>query len=598
MTRRRRLAHRPREGDRTEGRGAVQEQHRVRAGGARTSRGSARGRALFGRSHRVLPEVPAVAGTRGAVLLRLRRAAEALPLLSFAENGATSKRNLAYSKALMAGALAAVGRGDEARRKLAEARQLDPACDLIPRAEADIAAGPIAARAGARRWVSRRRRTRARALALRHWRRDARILAFVVCVLVLERLGFSMSATVIGIVLSIAPELSGAAALAAYGLSAALMYALGRMPPDLMGRPPGSGAPLYALAMGLAACWLVTRHRRLVAPPPSRTPIVLGWILAGLAILSLFPDLFRCRGSGSPLARHAAARNHLSGVPGLIALAALLMSRPRRAGRRLAAAPVALALLALAGGSSWYLNRVVLADVRRAARRSPGPDRSPAKALRSVALTGPAHDPAVSPGGRAFWCRVVASAPAGGGAPKPAGFAAARRRLRRARRRSSRNHRRVHRRRAAALAARPRQPRRPRASSSRCVRSGSRRRSGRRISRASNIHDATLRIERGTGTVFIQVDVQDASPIVLSHERSTPTTAIVRASAPPPRARPSARHPAVRGRLERNPDLTRDPSSTSAELWWRGATRSAASYRGAVSSIASTPRPGRRPCGA
>ena len=263
-----------------------------------------------------LPEVPAVAGTRGAVLLRLGHAAAALPLLSLAENGATEKHNLAYSKALMASVLAAVGRGDEARRKLAEARRLEPDCELVPRAEADVAAGRIAAAPAPVLGQPPPADPAGDALALRRWRRDARILAFVVCFLVLERLGLSLSASVIGIVLSIAPELSGAVALAAYGLSAALMHALGRVPPDVMGRAPGSSAPLFALAMGAAGCWLVARHRRLVAPPPSRTPIVLGWILAGIAILSLLPDLFSLSWDGSPLSRHGAARDHVSGVPG------------------------------------------------------------------------------------------------------------------------------------------------------------------------------------------------------------------------------------------------------------------------------------------
>ncbi len=377
---------------------------------------------LSGEAIAVLPELAPVSGTRGAVLLRLGRAAEALPLLTLGEAGATGSRNQAYTKALMASTLAALGRGEEARRKLAEARLAEPDCELLPRAEADLAAGPLAAPpAAAAPGESAPPDAGTRSLMLRHWRRDARILAFVTGFVVLERLGFAIAPGVLVIVMSIAPEMSGAIALGAYGLSAAAMHALGLVPPDHFGAASPSGAAPLALAAGVAACWLIARHQRLGPQPPTRTPIVLGWILAGMAILSLLPDLIRLSWERSPIALHGRAHEHLSQIPGLIALAALLASRRHRAGRPLALLPVALAVLSLVIGSSWYLNRFVLADV--AAAQGPAVTWAapiPAKVAREVHFSGPGGEPAVSPGGRAFFIKnAVRRAARDGGTSGP-----------------------------------------------------------------------------------------------------------------------------------------------------------------------------------
>ena len=171
----------------------------------------------------VFPELPPIMGTRGAVLLRLRRPGEALPLLLPAEAAAPDARNKAYDKALVAGALAGVGRGEEAVRKLAEARQLDADSELIPRAEAEIAAGPLPVTALPAA-ASPAANPTAFAAALRIWRRDARVVAFA-STLALSQAGVNPFVFVILIVVSIAPDLGGAIAMAAYGLSTGLLHA-------------------------------------------------------------------------------------------------------------------------------------------------------------------------------------------------------------------------------------------------------------------------------------------------------------------------------------------------------------------------------------
>jgi hypothetical protein len=105
---------------------------------------------LSAEAFRAIPTHPAVVGTRGAVLLRLGRAAQALPLLAASQAGALDNHSRALGMALLASALAALGRPAEAVRKLAQARRAEPACDLISRAEADIAAASSGAHAPAR----------------------------------------------------------------------------------------------------------------------------------------------------------------------------------------------------------------------------------------------------------------------------------------------------------------------------------------------------------------------------------------------------------------------------------------------------------------
>ena len=185
---------------------------------------------------------------------------------------------------------------------------------------------------------------------LRHWRRDARILAFVTGFVVLERLGFGIAPGVIVIVMSIAPSRAAPSRWPRTVCGGGDVRAR-LLPSNHFGTTSPSGAAPLALAAGVAACWLIALS------PASRPPATdanadrrVGWILAGMAILSLLSDLMRFTWKRSPLAIHGRAHEHLAQIPGLIALAALLASRRHRAGRPLAILSVAVAVLALVGG--------------------------------------------------------------------------------------------------------------------------------------------------------------------------------------------------------------------------------------------------------
>jgi len=241
-------------------------------------------------------------------------------------------------------------------------------------------------------------------MALRAWRRNARILAFASILIVTERLGLDMVLVVIAIVMSLAPDLSGAYALAGFGFAAAVLHALGAAGHARFGVPTAgrAEATLTALALGAAAWWLIARHWRIGPPPRARTPAVLGWIIFSFILLALLPDLFGLTWDHSPLALHGCARSLLGLAPSLIALAALLASRARPKVRRLAVAPAILVLLALVPGSSWYLNHVALADVPEVGPRLTIADPTPARVVRSAHIGTRGDAPLVSPGGRAF----------------------------------------------------------------------------------------------------------------------------------------------------------------------------------------------------
>lgn len=80
--------------------------------------------------------------TRGAVLLRLGRLDEALPLLKarLYLGGPKHPRDIAACHALLAVATALAGERDAAARHLETARAADPACELLGDAEAEVAA--------------------------------------------------------------------------------------------------------------------------------------------------------------------------------------------------------------------------------------------------------------------------------------------------------------------------------------------------------------------------------------------------------------------------------------------------------------------------
>lgn len=85
---------------------------------------------------RLLAWLPPVQGTRGAVLVWSGRAAEALPLLRQAFEGAGSAEDRACVACVQAMAHHQRGELDQAKHYLERARSLDPACPLLERAGA------------------------------------------------------------------------------------------------------------------------------------------------------------------------------------------------------------------------------------------------------------------------------------------------------------------------------------------------------------------------------------------------------------------------------------------------------------------------------
>jgi tetratricopeptide (TPR) repeat protein len=95
---------------------------------------------LSATAYESLRHVPAVVGTRGAVLVRLGRFDEAVPLLERARDEARTDENRAYNACALAVAYASLGDLDKAQSRLHEARSLQPENDMIP--EAEVAVGP------------------------------------------------------------------------------------------------------------------------------------------------------------------------------------------------------------------------------------------------------------------------------------------------------------------------------------------------------------------------------------------------------------------------------------------------------------------------
>jgi predicted Zn-dependent protease len=83
--------------------------------------------------------LPAVQSTRGAVLVWSDRASEALPLLLQSYQGAKAPSDRAAVACVLALAYASVGRREDAKNALEQARALDVTCPLLPRAEAAVA---------------------------------------------------------------------------------------------------------------------------------------------------------------------------------------------------------------------------------------------------------------------------------------------------------------------------------------------------------------------------------------------------------------------------------------------------------------------------
>jgi tetratricopeptide (TPR) repeat protein len=348
------------------------------------------------------PDAAPVSGTRGAVLLRMGRLKEAWPLLLASEADAEGDRNLAYAKSFVACALARRGEPDAALRKLAEARQADPSCDLLTRAEADIAMGTNVPTIDPPQGVGSD--VASQAVALQRWRRDARVVAFVALFLASNRLGSTPPALLaVLLALGLTPEGSAALALAGAGIWTALLIGFGFIKDDITSPIP-AGAVLAAVAIGVGAGWLGVRYRRLRPPPKSRVPTVLGWLLVGLTILFGLPVLVGLRFDRSGLGVVREARSFAAPSVLLLALIPILLTRRAVWLRSLAVFPAAAAICTLLGGSDWYVNRVL---ARSAPEGAPiaWSDPVPARVLRSRTLKAHGHTATLSPGATAFFLK-------------------------------------------------------------------------------------------------------------------------------------------------------------------------------------------------
>jgi tetratricopeptide (TPR) repeat protein len=88
-----------------------------------------------------LPWMPAVAGTRGAVLAAMGTHEEGLALLKKSMEDTNSPRSKAENACIIASALAKIGRKPEAEKYLRLARQLDGKCPLLARAAKAVGGG-------------------------------------------------------------------------------------------------------------------------------------------------------------------------------------------------------------------------------------------------------------------------------------------------------------------------------------------------------------------------------------------------------------------------------------------------------------------------
>jgi tetratricopeptide (TPR) repeat protein len=351
------------------------------------------------------PDIPSVSGTRGAVLLRMGRVKEAWPLLLASEADADSNRNLAYAKSFVACALARRGEHDAALRKLAEARQADPSCDLLARAEADIATAATSPTVEPPPDVAAAQDVALHAAALQRWRRDTRVVAFAAIFLASNRLGSVPPALlVVLLTLSLTPEGSAALALATSALWTAALIALGLIKGDITSPIPAGAVPTAA-AIGIAAGWVAVRYRRLQLPPKSRVPTALGWVLAGLSILFALPSLFRMTLGHSALTLSQQARDFAAPSVLLLALLPILLTRRSRWLRALAVLPAVPPILMLVAASDWYVNHVALARTTPDGAAIAWADPVPARVLRTRTLTARGHTATLSPGATAFFVR-------------------------------------------------------------------------------------------------------------------------------------------------------------------------------------------------
>jgi tetratricopeptide (TPR) repeat protein len=362
----------------------------------------------------VHPELAAFVGTRGAVLVRLGRAAEALPLLRRAVAGGPAPRSQAYNRASLASALAMLGRTADARHELDEARRMNPACELLEPAEADLRlapAGPLELPPPVgglpaiawERWGG-----------LVRWRQIARLLAFLYTLAPLEGASPGAETLILAVVVMLNPELAG---LLAFGTCNLWIAATD---------PSNATVRILTAAAGLIALALAAVRPRLGPSAPSKVPLVLAWILGVLAVsLTAAAPL----GIAFGLLRRA-IRTHRHAVPSALTLSlhsfrpppfaavalvgwatVLLLSRRRRT-RIFAIVPLGLALFSLSGNRGGPFSEPHFDNVPFDGAAVTWGAPRPATVLRAARFPTSKidADPVLSPGGRAFFTRFVEGA--------------------------------------------------------------------------------------------------------------------------------------------------------------------------------------------
>jgi tetratricopeptide (TPR) repeat protein len=365
------------------------------------------------------PTLGAIVGTRGAVLVRQGRGAEAIPLLDKSVRLADNDRDRSTNHAFLARAFRTAGRLEDARHSAAEARRLDPTNPLLEWASSDAplvdgapasdasmeAAGGDASTVGeARPGDVSFAGAETRALALVSWRRAARVFAFAAVLVLPQRLGVPFYAYIIvAIAMSIVPEPTNVLALGLACAWAGLVQASGQLHFQLepwMPAPRGAAAVGFAFAVAAAG---LLRWRRACGPQaPTRGARILGILLAVLIVPSLAATMFSARFVSSAIEAHESFEAVAEMGPMLIALGVIFASARRRRLRVAAVVPFALVLVGLVGGSDWWLEHRALADVP--ATGSPIAWSAPqtAIALRTRKLSTEASSAVISPGGLAF----------------------------------------------------------------------------------------------------------------------------------------------------------------------------------------------------
>jgi tetratricopeptide (TPR) repeat protein len=366
------------------------------------------------------PDHPSIAGTRGAVLVRIGRPAEALPLLrrAAAAHGQDG-RGQAYNRASLASALAMLGRPDEARRELERARDANPACELLQQSEADLRSAEGRGVAPALLFADEpMARVLGRWGGLVRWQQVARGLAFVYLVAPPSLISTETSPLLIAaMAILLSPEPTGLAVLGACSTWVAVLRALSRA-----GYGSGDPAPGWqvglALAFGLGAVALGAVRRHLGTRGPSKAPVLLGCFLGVVALPTFLSVAMKLLHLQSVLRSHlygvlAPLGPSLSETVALVGLATVWVVGRRRSVRLLALIPAGLIIAAVMSARNVHIAH---AGAEALIRNIPAEgaaivwgDPRPATVLRTRRVSAAGYRATLSPGGARSSFRISAS---------------------------------------------------------------------------------------------------------------------------------------------------------------------------------------------